>query len=272
MPSAEIHVKAKGESSVHTIETHLGGFTVLVHGQGMKITVPSFVEVSCRTTIPCMEAFTQREWEWVTEGGVFTQCWEEAFDFGHRDGEGERLVGKVPPKTIEELLDMDPGVIHVAGMIVQGCEAMFEGKSVFFRNPETLLHPATERYICGMFQKMLELCGGRGTITKTEKAPEVTEKPKARKSKKGKKAEAVVEVEAEKPEEPPVENAPVSEEETLLKFKDICANWLSKFPEDRELAGLGNQRLTAAQLIIHVNNFDDIGRQLIRLFIDKGKK
>ena len=84
------------------------------------------------------------------------------------------------PTTVAALNKMDMGMIHVAGMIILGCEAMFAGKNVFMRNPETYLHPATERYILGMFQKMLQLCGGKGTVTKTDKAPKNLTKSKKR--------------------------------------------------------------------------------------------
>lgn len=255
METIEVHTKACGKTTIHNLESKPGGFTLLVHSQGIKVDVPSFVEVSCRTTIPCMEAVTQEEWEWMSQGDIFKMCWAEAFDFNHRNGSGKELIGVTPPATIEELLDQDPGVIHVAGMIVQGCEAMFEGKNVFFRNPETLLHPATERYIMGMFRKMLELCGGKGTVTKTETDPEKIEAPKPKRGRK-KKEET-----SEKKEEDPAE--------TARKNRDQCLEWLSKFPPDRELAGTQNLRFTAAQLISEIHQDTLIGKHIIDLFVSK---
>lgn len=255
MSTVEVHTKAAGKTTIHNLESRPGGFTVLVHPQGIKVDVPSFVEVSCRTTIPCMEAVTQGEWEWMSQGDLFKMCWAEAFDFSHGGGKGEELIGRTPPATIDELLDSDPGVIHVAGMIVQGCEAMFAGKNVFFRNPETLLHPATERYIVGMFHKMLELCGGRGTVTKTEADPDkVEEAPKPKRGRRKK------EPDKQEPEDP---------EAKTKKDKEHCLEWLSKFPKDKAVVGDGNLKYTAAQLTMEIQQDSLIGKRVIELFVQR---
>lgn len=86
---------------------------------------------------------SQRAWEHISTGPLFQHLFRLAFP--PEDGD-------IPiPKTVEELNKGDFGVIHVAGMIVQGCEAVFSGqKRIFFRNPEDTLHPKTERRIVGM--------------------------------------------------------------------------------------------------------------------------
>jgi len=69
------------------------------------------------------------------------------------------------PATIEELNKGDFGVIHIAGMITLGCEAIFEGKTkIFFRNPEDNLHPKTEQRIVDMMMKMMYLAGFTGSV------------------------------------------------------------------------------------------------------------
>lgn len=74
------------------------------------------------------------------------------------------------PRTIEELNRSDFGIIHAAGMIVLGCEAIFEGKTrLFFRNPEDNLHPKAERRVMDMLRKMMFLAGVNGVAT--EEAP-----------------------------------------------------------------------------------------------------
>lgn len=145
-------------------------------------------------------------------------------------------------------------------MIVQGFEAIFEGKSVFFRNPETLLHPATERYIVGMFKFMLNAAGsGKGTITKTDKRPEKTVGPKKRDAK-GRF------IKAEKVAVAPAPNCKPYED---LDNINHCLEWLSKFPPEKEIAKLGAQRLTALQLIEQVNRASRAGKQIVDIFVSK---
>ena len=242
MPTVAVHVRSAGKTDVMSIDLAESGFNVIVHGQGIRFDIPTYVEINCRTSIPRMEAFTQEEWEWVSQGDLFQGAWKEAFDRGWSGGKGGQLIPTTPPLTIEELLADDPGVIHVAGMIVQGFEAMFEGKNVFFRNPETLLHPATERYIVSVFKFMLNAAGsGKGTITKTDKRPE--------------KVAAA-----------PAPNCKPYEDPHNIEH---CLEWLGKFPPAKEIAKLGEQRLTAPQLIEQIRQGSLAGKQIVDIFVSK---
>ncbi|RTK96143.1 MAG: hypothetical protein EKK64_04900 [Neisseriaceae bacterium] len=125
-------------------------FTLLVHQQGIRVNVPDFVEINSRNTIECMEKMNQKQWEHISTGQLFQVLFNECF----RDN-------LTPiPKTIQELNAGDFGIIHVSGIIVLACEAIFSGKTkIFFRTPEDHLHPKTERTIMGMFNKMIDLLG-----------------------------------------------------------------------------------------------------------------
>jgi hypothetical protein len=237
----------KGVKTEHDIPNNESGFMVLVPTQGVRVDVPEFVEINCRTTIDCMEKMTQQEWEWISTGNIFKHLWKEALDPAANQGK----CGEYIPATIEELNGEDPGIIHVAGMIVQGCEALFAGKNVFFRDPETLLHPATERYIVGMFHEMMKLCGqggGNGTVTKTDKAPkktvEVPVKPSAKAKAKKAKADAV-------------------------KDKEQTIKWLSLHPAEKVMAKRGNEELTASMLLTEVQQDTEIGKQVVEQFVLK---
>ena len=230
----------------------------MVPDQGIKVEVPSFVEISCRTTIPCMEEMTQGEWEWISQGAIFQTLWGESFDFEHRSGKGEECIGKLPPATIEELIDSDPGIVHVAGLIVQSCEAMFNGKNVFLRDPETLLHPSTERYIAGMLHKLHEICGGRGVVTKVDTPPANLTPAQKRK--------ATIAAKKAKAEEEQAFKGPVYEDPKNIAF---TLEWLSKLPPEKEIAQIGGQRCTAAILINEVTNKTSIGKQLVDILVSK---
>lgn len=163
-------------------------FTCLVHQQGIRIDVPDFVEINSRNTIECMAKMSQRAWVHISTGELFQALFKELFP----KEDGDVAI----PATIEELNKGDYGVIHAAGMIVLGCEALFEGKTkLFFRTPEDHLHPKAERRICSMFAKMQEiLAPGAGTVevaVAPDKEPEKEpEPPPLRKPKKKRKKKA----------------------------------------------------------------------------------
>jgi len=125
-------------------------FTCIVHQQGFRVNIPEFVEINSRNTIECMEKMSQRAWEHISTGQLFQVLFREIFP--------EEDCSVPIPATIAELNAGDFGVVHAAGMIVLGCEALFEGKTkLFFRTPEDHLHPKAERRVIGMFRKMQEL-------------------------------------------------------------------------------------------------------------------
>lgn len=151
-------------------------FTCLVHQQGIRVDIPEFVEINSRTTIDCMSKMSQKAWEHISTGELFQHLFKKVFR--------EEDDNAVPiPATIDALNKGDFGVIHVAGMIVQGCEALFEGKTkLFFRNPEDTLHPKAERTIVSMFMEMQQLLGVGENVQVQELPKE--EKPKSKRKRK----------------------------------------------------------------------------------------
>lgn len=127
-------------------------FTCIVHQPGIRVDVPDFVEINSRTTIDVMSKMSQRAWVHISTGQLFQELFKMAFPIE----DGDIKI----PATIEELNKGDFSVIHISGMIVQACEAVFEGKTkIFFRNPEDTLHPKTERRIVGMMKSIAQLAG-----------------------------------------------------------------------------------------------------------------
>ena len=240
MENITIISTCKGEKTEHTITPAPSGFTCLVPAQGIRVDVPDFVEISCLTTIPCMKAMTQQQWEWISTGETFKTLWKEAFDPAEHQGACDKHI----PATIDELNTSDPGLIHVAGMIVQGCEACFAGKNSFFRDPETLLHPATERHIIGMLKKMMELVGGHGPVAA------VAEPPKNAKPSSSEKKAAT----------PP---------NTSIDDKAQCLKWLSLRDPDKPAAKLGSRTLTVKELIPEVEAETAISKQVVQNFVHK---
>lgn len=160
-------------------------FTVLVHQQGIRVDVPEAVEINSRNTIDCIEKMNQRQWEHISSGQLFRILFsaifpQEDYKEGGRDfpapthrveieGQEPMILHVEPgipiPATIEELKRGDFGMQHAAGMIILGCEAIFEGKlKLYFRTPEDHLHPKAERRITEMFRQMMYLAGATGVV------------------------------------------------------------------------------------------------------------
>lgn len=220
------------------------GFNVLVHDQGMGVDIPEFIEVNPHDTIECMRKMTEGEWRWISKGELFKTLWQEAYDHERSKTTTRQPVITIP-ETVAALNKMDMGMIHIAGMIILCCEAMFAGKNVFCRNPETYLHPATERYIAGMLQKMLELAGCRGTVTKTDKAPKNTKKSKPR----------------------PQDKTP--QIDSPEKLKAVVIEWLGCMNPTKQIVQRPDgSRLTASEVIEEVKNNTEIGILVMGKFVE----
>lgn len=130
-------------------------FTVLVHQPGVRVDIPDSVEINGRNTIDCMAKMTQKQWEWISTGDLFKYLFNKVFED----------TGVIAPANIQELNDGDFGTIHVCGIIIIGCEAVFAGKKrIFIREPETHLHPKIERTVMSMIYELIHLAGGEDVV------------------------------------------------------------------------------------------------------------
>lgn len=123
---------------------------VICHPQGVRIDVPDRVEISGISTINRMARMSQQEWDVARNAEAFLDLFSCVFpQVLKRDFPGVRL-----PEDISELNRQDMGVIHICGMIVQIFEANYEGKELFFRLPESHLHPAAQANLSNLFCKL----------------------------------------------------------------------------------------------------------------------
>lgn len=129
--------------------------TVVVAQPGIRVDVPDFVEVNGRTTLKTMEEMSQKAWTYISTGPLFQALWLKAFP-------PDEVSMKIPA-TIQELNEGDFANIHIAGMIVQCCEAVFAGRKVFLREPETHLHPKIERTVMSMISMIIAMGNASGT-------------------------------------------------------------------------------------------------------------
>jgi len=219
----------------HDIEGSPTNLKVVLHQQGIKVDVPSFVEINPTTTLKCMDEMTENAWLWISQGGVFQALWKEAHDPSHTP---------TIPKSIKHFELVDLGVKHMAGMIVMAYEAAVINKqNVFIRNPETYLHPATERYVVSMFEKIIQLSGCVGEV-KTTTDTEV-------------KAYDAQGREVPKPTGPPSETD-----------KQECIRWLELL-ENADIAKDGDKVLTANDCLKEVLDDTSKGWQIVGLYVAK---
>lgn len=145
---------------------------VLVHNNDIHIEVPTFVEVNPMNTIrEVQENVNQLQWEHMSTGQLFKTIWYEIF-------ETTPTIATNIPEQIEDLKRSDYGQQHVAGLIILACEAMFDGKSVFFRTPECHLHPKQERCLMSGIRMMRQLLGGANAIIEMDRsAKDALDKP-----------------------------------------------------------------------------------------------
>ena len=103
--------------------------TLLCHKGDMSIKVPGRLEIGSPETLLKAWSLTQEELTHLTQigGGLFDVVFKTS---------QVRM-----PKLVDELLDATVGVQHVVGMIALIFEGFITGRELFFRQPETHLHP-----------------------------------------------------------------------------------------------------------------------------------
>ncbi len=239
---------AKIVTTVNKIKTELelpaspGGFTVMVHQPGIRVDVPEFVEVNGFKTIETINKLNQAQWEWMSTGDLFKVLFNIAFD-----GCDIEI-----PEDVEDVKSGDLGIAHIAGLIILGCEAMFEQKNVFFRTPEDHLHPKVERQIVGMFKAMLRLCGRSGTVTAEGEPPDDDSY-----------TESKINEQIEKlPKDKPDDRAmAVKWLEAYARSKGADTKFV-RFPRY-------NVDYTIGELIEHTRNDTEVGKMLVELYLSK---
>lgn len=132
-------------------------FQVIVHQEEINVQVPAFVEISAEDTLACIKALNGKQWQHMSTGQLFRLCWYKFFEHT------ESLALKTPT-TVEALHASSTGMRHIAGLIILACEALFEGKNIFLKNPETFVHPKTERTLVGGILFMRALVHGGESI------------------------------------------------------------------------------------------------------------
>lgn len=120
----------------HPHDLEVKPVTLLCHQGGIRIDVPGRIEISPEYTVKVADRMTDDD---------LTALWQSA--------DGRKLWGFVftdrePPATMQGApLD----VRHVVGMIVCIYLAVVHGKGLFFRCPETYLHPRNQVGLADLF-------------------------------------------------------------------------------------------------------------------------
>lgn len=253
----------------HVIDNGPRNFTCIVHQQGIRVDIPSHVEINSKNTLECVEKLNQTQWKWISEGDIFRVIWTLMF----------QDTDVTIPETIEELVSADFGMQHAAGMIILGCEAMFAGQHVFFRNPENHMHPAVERCIVYAFKAMMRLCGKTGTVTAKPKG-----KGKGKKTKSDELSDSFDEQltssdsyidEAIKKAVETVNKKKPKEQTVDEQDWQITQQWLqakaAEKGEDAPFAKIGDHTLSIKEVINEVAVRSDIGKEVRTLYFSAFK-
>lgn len=141
-------------------------FTCLVHDQDMHVEVPTYVEIDSFSTVKVVkEELTQKSWDHIRTGDTFRLIWHKFF-------QDVPSLAYSTPEELTKLQRSDVGVQHVAGLIIMACEAIFDNKNVFFKNPETYLHPKVERCIMTGIDMMRKILLGQGIVVAEDERKE----------------------------------------------------------------------------------------------------
>jgi hypothetical protein len=123
----------------------------LIPGPGIRVDVPAFTEINSRLTIAYIEGLDDRKWQHISKGPLFTELFNDVF-------QNEVQL----PDTVAELVKMDFGVQHLAGLIIMSFEAICErGENVYWRTPEDHLHPRQTYHLMTMLEKFRRLGGAK---------------------------------------------------------------------------------------------------------------
>jgi hypothetical protein len=292
MPNTKLvtTIFANGEKVVQeqNLETSPSGINVLVHQQGIRVDLPEMVEINPQDTINCLAGMHEAHWHYITTGELFQVLWHLAM-------RGELQI----PKTLEEMRLADMGMQHVAGLIILGCEAMMQGKSTFFRNPETYLHPKTEQVIMTMFIAMMRMFNHTGEVKKGKKGGGPVSKKRMNKQARHKATaddapevdddeeiddpdaammlkedstyadrvikEAVKEIQKKQPKVDPEEQ----DREMTLKWLEASAQIKG---ENADFCRIGDNTYTIAQCIANVKENTSLGRKLADIYLKREPK
>ena len=136
------------------------------------VNVPGFYEINGVTTLKVVDELSERAWQHISTGPLFRELWKSAVE----DESG--LIIQIP-KTVDDLKKSGNGTKHIAGMIIEAVEkGVFEHKSLFFREPETHLHPKLCRTLMTLIYKVKALCTGKvETVEESLKKESTDENP-----------------------------------------------------------------------------------------------
>ena len=106
---------------------------------GLRLEAPEFTEINGMNTLKCCDGLCEGKATHILTGPFIKDLFHMVFV----EGRGVSL-----PQSREELLAAGFDVQHIVGMIILTFEAIIErGESVFYRDPETHLHPHEVRHL-----------------------------------------------------------------------------------------------------------------------------
>lgn len=138
-------------------EVEVKPLTLICSNGGVRVDVPSRVEISPRHTVPFLEEMPDNSWDNWRQDLEF----QRLYKIVHPDG-------KILATAHSDLPERTLGEMHVAGMVMQLLICLRAGRQPFVRLPETYLHPAQQAQLAELFlelQKVKPVPGFPGPVS-----------------------------------------------------------------------------------------------------------
>lgn len=125
---------------------------LFVHKDVMDIKVPDRFEINPENTLEEIRNLSQKAWTHISTGDIFQYLFRFVFPLPDASNHSAPKEEIIIPAQLEDLQKSEMGVRHIAGLIILAItKGGIEGKELFFKLPESYLHPAYQCNLADLF-------------------------------------------------------------------------------------------------------------------------
>jgi hypothetical protein len=125
---------------------------IICHKETMNIKVPDHFEINPENTLEEIKNLNQNAWTHISTGEIFQHLFRLVYPLPDPSNHSAPKSEIAIPERIEDLQAMELGIRHVCGLIILAItRGGIEGRELFFKLPESYLHPAYQCNLADMF-------------------------------------------------------------------------------------------------------------------------
>jgi hypothetical protein len=125
---------------------------LLFHKDVFDVRAPECFEINPENTLEEIRNISQEAWTHISTGEIFQHLFRLVYPLPDAKNHSAPNVEVPIPEQLADLRKMDMGVRHVAGLIILALtKGGIEGKQLFFKLPESYLHPAYAANLADVF-------------------------------------------------------------------------------------------------------------------------